>query len=397
MANVLPTREIVVAPAEQSVEQPTSVQIPDTTTREALQAQQRYYQLRLTILGGVTIAFLVWAVVVTVLLAQATQKSCEYPTPTPPPARVDVPLRCQLRNIQVSMLKNATGTSANVSVQQIQLQIGTPEFAHPGNRHWSCIDGRHENEVLMTPGGDAAEFITALATHISFSSTPQDFSPQRVKAMWHPLLVQQYNKVKRFYMHTDEHAELRLGTSLNITQFDILEPAEGQKERLLDSVANPSFLGCGHLRLMAQNPGVYGVPSTLFTNFMRIYHRTLWGMEGADLQGRVRMDVLPGDHDENAVIVMLESGCPGFAPVVAARRDMPHLFVADNVAVLTLRKDLIAFFNRESAAKSTNLTSIEDAVTAVGSKQLVFTVNALASSLPMFSVLMEGILVADGD
>ena len=91
MANTRPTREIIVLPAEQSVEQSTSVQIPDTTTREALQAQQRYYQLRLTILGGVTIAFLVWAVVVTVLLAQATQKSCEYPTPTPPPPRVEVP------------------------------------------------------------------------------------------------------------------------------------------------------------------------------------------------------------------------------------------------------------------------------------------------------------------
>ena len=213
--------------------------------------------------------------------------------------------------------------------------------------------------------------------------------------MWHPFLPNSHSAIKRFYMYTDEHAAGRLGTLLKDTEFDILQPEPDQYMRLLESIALPSYLGCGHLRLMAQNPSVYGVPSALFSNFMRLYHRTLWGMEGADFQGRVRMDVLPGDHDENAVIAVYESGCPGFAPVIASRRDLPHIFVTENDAVLSLRQELLGFFVAKESGG--DLTIMENALAALGSTQLAFTVGGLASSLPVFNVLMEGEIVEDGE
>ena len=304
---------------------------------------------------------------------------------------------CQLRDIKVTRVKNATGNTTNLSIEQIRLQIGTPAFKHPSNRHWSCIDGRHENEVLMTAGGDAAEFITALAAYISYSATPQDFSPERVRAMWHPLLLQSYNAVRRFYMHTDEHAVERMGATLNITELDIIKPKPADYMKLLEMVALPNYLGCGHLRLMAQNPDVYKVPSALFANFLRLYHRTLWGMDGADLQGRLRMDVLPGDHDENAIVVMNEKGCLGFALVIASRQDMPHIFVTEVDAVVTLRQDFLAFFQAAEKSGSTVSSTLLEALNANAAVQLSVTATALAPQLPVFSVMMEGTLVADGD
>jgi len=43
--------------------------------------------------------------------------------------------------------------------------VGHPKeltYVNVADQHFSCLDGRTENAVLATPGGDAGEFILAL-------------------------------------------------------------------------------------------------------------------------------------------------------------------------------------------------------------------------------------------
>jgi hypothetical protein len=39
--------------------------------------------------------------------------------------------------------------------------IGTPPLVARGPRHFSCIDGRHDDEILATPAGDMGVFLSA--------------------------------------------------------------------------------------------------------------------------------------------------------------------------------------------------------------------------------------------
>ncbi len=59
--------------------------------------------------------------------------------------------------------------------------IGTPKFLPLEPNHFSCIDGRHDNEIVATPAGDMGIFLSSVAVYISATSTPNDFSLDRMK------------------------------------------------------------------------------------------------------------------------------------------------------------------------------------------------------------------------
>ena len=59
--------------------------------------------------------------------------------------------------------------------------IGSPKFVPLEPNHFSCIDGRHDNEIVATPGGDMGIFLSSAFIYIKHTDTPQDFSLDRMK------------------------------------------------------------------------------------------------------------------------------------------------------------------------------------------------------------------------
>ena len=51
--------------------------------------------------------------------------------------------------------------------------MGTPAFAPWAGTHFSCIDGRHDDAILGTPGGDMGVFVSAAAVYIASAPRPQ--------------------------------------------------------------------------------------------------------------------------------------------------------------------------------------------------------------------------------
>jgi hypothetical protein len=47
--------------------------------------------------------------------------------------------------------------------------------------HFSCIDDRHDNEIVATPAGDVGIFLSSVFMYINATSTPMDFMVSRIK------------------------------------------------------------------------------------------------------------------------------------------------------------------------------------------------------------------------
>jgi hypothetical protein len=111
------------------------------------------------------------------------------PAPAPPPP---TPMACQVIGVQVapairainagSNCDAASGNCYNMTDLQMKNYIGTPHMDALEPNHFSCIDGRHDNEIVATPAGDMGIFLSSAFVYINGTSTPNDFSLVRIKA-----------------------------------------------------------------------------------------------------------------------------------------------------------------------------------------------------------------------
>lgn len=185
--------------------------------------------------------------------------------------------------------------------------LSLPDLLH---RHAvSCVDGRKADCVVGAPGGNAGLFILMLAAYES--ATSKTLSSHEIPA----LLGAYLKEFGHFYMHTDDLALENLREALR-TQPDTrgfvrgftspaaLEtwlrcPPVEAHSALLKLLVVPDHVGCGHLRLMLERPGEYGVRAELVRAVVKAFYRRLWAGDE-----RLVLDVLEGVHDEKAVVVI---------------------------------------------------------------------------------------------
>ena len=106
------------------------------------------------------------------------------PAPKPPPH-----MACQVTGVRVATVAQSINSSSNcggghcynMTQSQMKAYIGTPHFVPLEPNHFSCIDGRHDDEVVATPAGDMGIFLSSVFVYINGTSTPTDFSLGRIK------------------------------------------------------------------------------------------------------------------------------------------------------------------------------------------------------------------------
>ena len=256
----------------------------------------------------------------------------------------------------------------------------------------ACVDGRDAHAIVGTPGGDAGELVLALAAAEKLGSEP--FSAQDVDRMFENYL----EAFGHFYLHTDSHAAERWleAVGLEFEDHDDIEallhapPAE-HAQRLLDLVANPDYVGCGHLRLSLQFPEQYEVRPDLVRDVMSAYFRRLWKGDQ-----RLEFVVLEGDHAESAIL-QVEMGHKVHAyskvPLVSPRVGDTEVFVVHPQVSAFIREQNAAFLLEEvpslmasGVSESAFLQTQQD----LAGKQLTETVSRLAPDLPTFTVEVHG-------
>lgn len=266
----------------------------------------------------------------------------------------------------------------------------------------SCVDGRDEQDVIGTPGGDAGEFLLALAAVERVTGTL--FDDQTVEEV----LFQELEVFGRFYMHTDTHAwealvaSLASDPGLSSHRLPDLKDEAGWhafvdhppvelRPRVLERLLEPAHLGCGHLKLMLTRPQDYGVRPDLVRAFLRAYHGLRW-------QGVPELEfvTLSGAHDEAAVLtVSVEEDLWDMTsiPLVSPSVGPKQVFVAHPQVAAKHRDHYVEFFRRLPRWVKLEPHQVEPLRTemnAIAATQLGHTLKSLANGLPIFEARFEG-------
>lgn len=261
----------------------------------------------------------------------------------------------------------------------------------------ACVDGRETHGIVGTPGGDAGELLLALASIEELAS--RQLSADEVRDVFEAHVA----NFGRFYLHTDAHAMSALGhalravpemTALRSSTSPDLEaylrsPPRGDEETLLEHIASPSAVGCGHLRLVLQHPVEYGVRPELARSLIRVVFRELWRHPE-----HVSFVVLQGEHHEEAVLnvrlgheARASSNVPAVPPQLGGR----SFFVNHPEVSQYIRKEHVALLRSELPwlAGLGSEETLENVMSGLAERQLVSTLRYLARTLPIYDVYFE--------
>jgi hypothetical protein len=247
----------------------------------------------------------------------------------------------------------------------------------------ACVDGRREHCTAGAPGGNAGLLILLLA---AWEEGAEPLSPEAVDR----LFVRYLEHFGAFYLHTDRAAQNRLAGALGVgggAAVDTLVagPPEALRPGLLEAVLDPAHVGCGHLRLLLEEPDTYGVRPDLVRAVLRAFFRRLWSGDP-----RLVLEVLDGPHKEAGVAVVRTEGAGAPALVTTCpRHGAVELFVYHPDAVAWLQALHALFLAREGFITPGRIPACIAAQRRLGDRQLEATLQRLAPSLPVFDVRLE--------
>lgn len=247
-----------------------------------------------------------------------------------------------------------------------------------------CVDGRHPNCVVGAPGGNAGLLVLLLATWEAGSG--RELSPEAVEGLFFRYL----DYFGSFYLHTDREAQTRLNASLGPEVGDvdalIRRPSltEPTRARLLEALLQPTHVGCGHLRLLLEEPKTYQVRRTLVEEVLRNFYLRLWGGDA-----RLILDILDGAHQEVAVARIRTTHGAKDLVTTCPRHGVMELFVYHPDAVAWLHTHHAKFLAKAGLISETRIPECIQAQQRLGEIQLEATLERLAPDLPVFDVAVE--------
>jgi rhodanese-related sulfurtransferase len=292
-----------------------------------------------------------------------------------------------------------------LTLEEVSHHIGDPRTVRrvklsslTSHLRCSCVDGRDERGVIGTFGGDAGEFLLAMAAVESVTGARLDEEQVRRAVTAH------VDTFGEFYMHTDQHAFEAFVTAAraddrlreSVARVSSTEdwvgfmsaPPEPLRKALLDLSTDPAHVGCGHLRLMLQHGDDYGIRPELVAAFIRAYYRFWW-------QGVPEFSptLLPGGHEEGAVVnvVLDEEPWPlSYIPLISPSCNGTQMFVNHPQVVKELRRHAIEFHLRGLGpvpVPADKAGALGDAFAELARRQATQTLGHLAKGLPVYDAV----------
>jgi len=266
------------------------------------------------------------------------------------------------------------------------------------DRAVACVDGRNHECVAAIPGGNAGLFVVMLAS--LEQALPTELTEQDVS----DLFVAYLDRFGQFYLHSDTHAvgqlfELlgdnpdadSLPTTLSERRAFLECPPPALRPPIADAMAEPPYIGCGHLRLIAAHPDTYEVPSRLLRPILQSFIQRLW--EGDD---RCEFDVLVGPHAEEAVVRMhgLDETLP---PLPHPQYHRRQLFIYHPEVMRFMEREHLRFLADQDRIGPTAVAGFFQTHRRLAEVHLRTTLSLLAPDLPVFDVrwTQNGIEVLD--
>ncbi|MFO0709546.1 MAG: rhodanese-like domain-containing protein [Sandaracinus sp.] len=261
----------------------------------------------------------------------------------------------------------------------------------------SCVDGRDETAIVGTPGGDAGELLLGLSAVEAVSG--EKLTPLQIRT----ILGRRLGTLGRFYLHGDvgaanaliasmrgdrrlESALSQISETMQWRRFFASPPAH-VREIVMEHTLVPAHIGCGHLRLMATRPEVYGARPELVFGLLEAFFRARW--DGAI---DAEFTALPGGHEEGAVLdVRLDEELRAFTsvPLISPLAQGTQTFVSHPEVASYLRADIAHFLSRQTDALRVgppHAPAIAQAMESMAATQTAATLGTLAAGLPIYRV-----------
>lgn len=213
------------------------------------------------------------------------------------------------------------------------------------NFHSRCVDGRYEAADQLAgvakPGGDAG---TAMIAYSALNKLKIHPEPGEVFSV----VEQVVGGAEKFKFHTDTHAE-----------HDNAAPGTG----------------CGHLKQAKNDPSAYGLEQGQIDY--------IFSALPALVEKGARQEVLPGDHGEQAVLVVVSQSYS-----IKPKAGEAQVFVYQKTLDEQIQEHLAQALHEHFSQNFLGLTQeqVDAAVTEVAAEQLQQTVSRLAQGLPVYVV-----------
>jgi hypothetical protein len=263
----------------------------------------------------------------------------------------------------------------------------------------ACIDGRDAHAIVGTPGGDAGELVLSLAAAERLAG--RAFTQSEVAEIFDAYL----EAFGHFYMHSDDVAAAALLERIQADHPDAALPSADDHEAvtqlmrspppelrdtMLEALAEPELVGCGHLRLMLQEPEAYGVRPELVAEVMQEFYRSLWDGHPAP-----ELVVLHGRHEESAVVTIeLENEVHTYTriPLVSPRVGDTEIFVLHPQVAQFVRRENAAFLREQVPLLHDDVDedAFFHALEQLAARQRSATLARLAPTLPRYHVVFRG-------
>lgn len=260
----------------------------------------------------------------------------------------------------------------------------------------ACIDGRHRECALGSPGGDAGELLLLLSSVEHLYGVTLDASTVR------SALVDYANAQGRFAFHSDRDTLDALLTHIGIatpngrTEHVVLDPIERfvhatpvEQAAMLPLIARPEYVGCGHLRSMLSTPSEYGIRPELVQMVIHASTQELWAHSIP-----ISFSVLDGPHLERAVVTfqaceLLERGSAIPTPCGSGERG---IFVHHGAVLDYLRGRVLDHLARNSLSHLNLASKLQDLRIEMrrrACEHLAVTLDQLAPNLARYCVRFD--------
>jgi hypothetical protein len=144
-----------------------------------------------------------------------------------------------------------------------------------------CIDARGDAPNFSVAGGDFAKFLLSLDIFYELLGIPRGGKEEEslTISLLKEFVDQYISQSRPFYLHSDQAKSNKVGAALGYpAPFDpyVLRNKPIEQAKFLETIKDPETQGCGHIRLIMQQPENYGIPTSLVNSLMKAYFQLYW-------------------------------------------------------------------------------------------------------------------------
>eukprot|EP00301_Raphidiophrys_heterophryoidea_P008922 c13219_g1_i1.p1 GENE.c13219_g1_i1~~c13219_g1_i1.p1 ORF type:complete len:369 (-),score=106.35 c13219_g1_i1:77-1183(-) len=258
---------------------------------------------------------------------------------------------CRVNGVTVKTMSPAVGEPL-VTIKDLQASfsdVATLEWAHIAQSSFASLDGRNDEKVLGTPGGDMGEFIQALNAYTKVSN--QILSQEEVSAVFERYL-KTMSRTKFFY-ETDERSYLNIAVAAGCRNLHVAEMGglRHKRDAYLSVIDTPDYIGDRFIRFLARNSTDLGLVPQYVKSALAAYHKVLWTNPSEKASKLCYLQV-KGPNTVGALVnIITPTYCvdQGLAPMASQQ-------LACNAPVFINHPDAVKIFRRELVSVLTNGT-----------------------------------------